>query len=141
MDISHTVLVEIGEGQRLQMFECLVAHVPVKPHFQFRSHQAGNIVASSGKQNCSNIEDYENGQRIKCFQGYKVIQCITLQQRNSNVNHRSRHGKQHHGKHLLFVLYEEGQHPVNAEVLQMSALPLFFLFHQPASSLRPDWIS
>ena len=140
VDVADAVLVEIGEGQRLQMLKGRVAQILVEPHLKPQGPERGEIVGHAVEGDHKGVNQNKWREGIERAQRDEVVERVALQQRRADVDHAAADREEHHHRHHAAVLFQIGQHLADAEEFQRG-----FGFggrvHTCASFTVPDWIS
>ena len=140
VDVTHAVLVVVGEGQGLQMGEGGVAQVPVHPHLDLHAVHGGDVVEQRAAADQREIEDHEEHDGVQGPLADEVVQGIALEEGDAGIHQASHKASQDHEEQGLLVVFQVGQHLADAEELQV-LLSGGLVFHADTSSALADWIS
>ena len=138
VDIADAVLVEVGEGQCLQMREGVVSEVAVYPDLKAGGVGAGDVVCRGGEKDRAEVDRDEPRQSIERSAADEVIYRIALQDRLRNIDNAAEQTAEQHGVDPLFVPCEVGDYLADAEKGEAGS---FCFFHFAASSAPAVWIS
>ena len=135
VDVTYAVLVEIGEGEFLQVGKGGVPHITADLHLDDRSQGAGDVVDHSRQAIGEKIGGGEHPNGVQGLLHHKMVQCVPLEQRQQDVRTAADQAEDHHHQQLLSKGSQEGEDLADAEEAEV------LLFVHCCTSWLPDCVS
>ncbi len=135
VDVADAVLVEVGEGQRLQVGEGGVAQILLHADFDGLRAEGRIVVDQGAAEDEREVEHDEERDMLERPLADEAVEGVALEERHAGVHHAAREAAGHQAEQGLFVVFQIGQHLVDAEEAELGIL------HAVASSPTPDWMA
>ena len=139
VQIAHAVLVEEGEGERLQMAEGRVPEILVHADLDAHAADAGDVVHRRAAADQQQIQQHEHDDRVERSLADEVVERIPLEERHADVHERPDEAAEDHhggGAFVVFQIRQDLPDPKEGETHGFGGV----LLHATTSELL-CWIS
>ena len=92
MNVTNRVLIEVGEGERLQMLKAGAAQVAPHPLLDLGGTEGGGEVDGCLEEEDENVEDHEPEERVRRPLADEVVEGVALEEGDRQIRRAPRKG-------------------------------------------------